>query len=81
MEIKTELSGDIFEIRLNSPQNLNAQSPGMWDQLVDIYNEIPTESRFIVLRGEGKAFSAGLDRAMFTPQGIPGSRPSWIWPH
>lgn len=77
MEIKTELSGDIFEIRLNSPQNLNAQSPGMWDQLVDIYNEIPTESRFIVLRGEGKAFSAGLDRAMFTPQGIPGE-PSFM---
>jgi enoyl-CoA hydratase/carnithine racemase len=25
-----------------------------------------------VLRGEGRAFSAGLDRAMFTPEGIPG---------
>lgn len=26
----------------------------------------------VVLRGEGRAFSAGLDRAMFTPEGIPG---------
>lgn len=26
----------------------------------------------MVLRGEGRAFSAGLDRAMFTPEGVPG---------
>jgi enoyl-CoA hydratase/carnithine racemase len=77
MDIKTELSGDLFEITLNSPQNLNAQSPGMWDQLTEIYDHVPAEARFIVLRGEGKAFSAGLDRAMFTPQGIAGE-PSFL---
>jgi enoyl-CoA hydratase/carnithine racemase len=26
-----------------------------------------------VLRGEGRAFSAGLDRQMFTPEGVPGA--------
>lgn len=29
--------------------------------------------RIVVLRGEGRAFSAGLDRQMFTPEGIPGA--------
>jgi enoyl-CoA hydratase/carnithine racemase len=29
--------------------------------------------RVVVLRGEGRAFSAGLDRAMFTPEAIPGA--------
>lgn len=29
--------------------------------------------RVVVVRAEGRAFSAGLDRAAFTPQGIPGS--------
>jgi enoyl-CoA hydratase/carnithine racemase len=77
MEIKTELSGDVYEITLSSPHNLNAQSPGMWDQLVEIYGNVPVEARFIVLRGEGKAFSAGLDRAMFTPQGMEGE-PSFL---
>jgi enoyl-CoA hydratase/carnithine racemase len=28
--------------------------------------------RVVVLRGAGRAFSAGLDRQMFTPEGVPG---------
>lgn len=77
MNIEAKLSEDVYEVTLNSPQNLNAQSPGMWDQLVEIYERVPTEARFIVLRGAGKAFSAGLDRAMFTPHGMEGE-PSFM---
>ena len=33
---------------------------------------MPGTVRVVVLRGEGRAFSAGLDRQMFTPEGIPG---------
>jgi enoyl-CoA hydratase/carnithine racemase len=29
--------------------------------------------RVVVLRGEGRSFSAGLDRAMFTPEGVDGA--------
>ena len=29
--------------------------------------------RVVVLRGEGRSFSAGLDRAMFTAEGVPGA--------
>jgi enoyl-CoA hydratase/carnithine racemase len=35
-------------------------------------NALPGTVRVLVLRGEGPSFSAGLDRAMFTAQGIDG---------
>lgn len=77
MDIDVTLNDDLYEITLNSPQNLNAQSPGMWDQLLEIFETVPSAARFIVLRGNGKAFSAGLDRAMFTPEGMEG-QPSFM---
>lgn len=33
---------------------------------------MPAEVRGVLLRAEGKSFSAGLDRRIFTPEGIPG---------
>ena len=77
MEILTDHSGDTFTITLNDPDKRNAQTPRTWDQLFDISQQVPKDARFIVLRGNGKSFSAGLDRAMFTPEGVPG-QPSFM---
>lgn len=77
MKIKTATVGDVFEITLDSPSNLNAQSPATWDQLNEIYQAVPDTARFIVMRGEGKSFSAGLNRAMFAPEGMEGE-PSFL---
>jgi enoyl-CoA hydratase/carnithine racemase len=77
MEILTDHSDDIFTITLNDPDKRNAQTPHTWDQLFDISQQVPKDARFIVLRGNGKSFSAGLDRAMFTPEGVPG-QPSFM---
>jgi len=77
MEILTDHSGDLFTITLNDPDKRNAQTPHTWDQLFDISQRVPKDARFIVLRGNGKSFSAGLDRAMFTPEGVPG-QPSFM---
>jgi enoyl-CoA hydratase/carnithine racemase len=77
MEILTNLSDDIFTITLNDPDKRNAQTPQTWDQLFDISQRVPTDARFLVLRGNGKSFSAGLDRAMFSPEGVPG-QPSFM---
>jgi enoyl-CoA hydratase/carnithine racemase len=77
MEILTNLAGDVFTITLNDPDKRNAQTPQTWDELYSISEQVPVEARFIVLRGNGKSFSAGLDRAMFTPAGIPG-QPSFM---
>lgn len=35
-------------------------------------SQLPGTVRVVVLRGEGRSFSAGLDRAMFTPDGVDG---------
>jgi len=40
---------------------------------VQVASELPGTVRVVVLRGEGRAFSAGLDRQMFTPEGVPGA--------
>ncbi len=36
-------------------------------------SQLPATVRVVVLRGEGRSFSAGLDRAMFTPEGVDGA--------
>jgi enoyl-CoA hydratase/carnithine racemase len=38
-----------------------------------VATQLPGTVRVVVLRGAGRAFSAGLDRAMFTPGGIDGA--------
>jgi enoyl-CoA hydratase/carnithine racemase len=48
------------------------QNPLTWTSLTRAVNALPGTVRVLVLRGEGPSFSAGLDRAMFTAQGIDG---------
>jgi enoyl-CoA hydratase/carnithine racemase len=50
---------------LSRPDRLNAQTPTLWLALRDIGRELPGTVRVVVVRGEGRAFSAGLDREMF----------------
>ncbi len=44
----------------------------MWSTLADIGAALPDDVRVVVVRGAGPCFSAGLDRAMFTPEGPEG---------
>jgi enoyl-CoA hydratase/carnithine racemase len=48
------------------------QNPLTWAWLSRVANALPGTVRVLVVRGEGPSFSAGLDRAMFTPEGIEG---------
>jgi enoyl-CoA hydratase/carnithine racemase len=57
---------------LNRPAKRNVQNPLTWEWLTRTVNALPGTVRVLVVRGEGPSFSAGLDRAMFTPQGIEG---------
>jgi enoyl-CoA hydratase/carnithine racemase len=43
---------------------LNAQTPEMWDRMREIGRELPGDVRVAVVRGEGRAFSAGIDLAV-----------------
>lgn len=46
---------------LGRPQVLNAQTPVMWERLREIGHDLPGDVRVVVVRGEGRSFSAGLD--------------------
>ncbi len=43
------------------PHVLNAQTPRMWAAIRDIAGNLPGDVRVLVVRGEGRAFSSGLD--------------------
>lgn len=44
----------------------------MWRAMAAVARELPSTVRVVVVRAEGPSFSAGLDRGMFTPGGLPG---------
>lgn len=55
--------GAVVTVTLNRPERLNAQTPAMWGALTDIGRALTGDVRVVVLRGAGRAFSSGLDRA------------------
>jgi enoyl-CoA hydratase/carnithine racemase len=70
--VRVEVDGAVATVVLDRPAKRNAQTPATWEALADIGDRLDPEVRVVVLRGEGASFSAGLDRRMFTPDGIPG---------
>lgn len=59
-------------ITLNRPDKLNAQTPQTWKALREIGQQLDPQIRVVVVRGEGRAFSAGLDRRMFDAEEVDG---------
>ena len=59
--VQLSLDGPVATISLSRPAVLNAQTPQMWGALRQIGKELPGDVRVVVVRGEGRAFSAGID--------------------
>jgi enoyl-CoA hydratase/carnithine racemase len=64
---RVDLHEERATITLDRPDRLNCQSPATWEALIRVRRELPGTVRVVVLRGEGRAFSAGLDRGLFAP--------------
>ncbi|KOU55276.1 enoyl-CoA hydratase [Streptomyces sp. MMG1533] len=75
--VRLAVDDALATVTLTNPAKRNAQSPALWRALAEAGRLLPGSVRVVVLRGEGKSFSAGLDRQMFTPEGIEGE-PSFI---
>ncbi|MFF8732113.1 enoyl-CoA hydratase/isomerase family protein [Streptomyces sp. NPDC015171] len=75
--VRLTVDDALATVTLTNPAKRNAQSPALWRALAEAGQLLPGSVRVVVLRGEGKSFSAGLDRQMFTPEGIPGE-PTFI---
>lgn len=73
--VRAELTGGgpdadvplVATITLDRPERLNSQTPALWESLTSIGSALPGTVRVVVLRGSGRAFSAGLDRSLFGP--------------
>jgi enoyl-CoA hydratase/carnithine racemase len=70
--LSTDLTDGILTVRLTRPEARNAQGPALWADLAAIGRSLDPAVRAVVLCADGPSFSAGLDRRMLTPEGIPG---------
>jgi enoyl-CoA hydratase/carnithine racemase len=61
--VRVECDGPVATVTLCRPHVLNAQTPTMWEGLRRIGRDLAGDIRVVVVRGEGRAFSAGLDLA------------------
>ncbi len=75
--VRLTVEDAVATVTLANPDKRNAQSPALWRALAQAGRSLPGNVRVVVLRGEGKSFSAGLDRQAFTPEGFEGE-PSFI---
>ncbi|MEO9139417.1 MAG: enoyl-CoA hydratase/isomerase family protein [Jatrophihabitans sp.] len=70
---RVDVAGALATVTLDRGDRLNCQSPAMWVELARVRAHLPGTVRVVVLRAEGRAFSAGLDRALLStdhPDGI-----------
>jgi len=63
---RVELKDRIAHVAINRPEKINAMNAAFWSEIVDIFKWIDDtdEVRVVVLSGEGKHFSAGIDLQM-----------------
>jgi enoyl-CoA hydratase/carnithine racemase len=69
--VRLVVDGPRATITLDRPDVLNAQTPSTWRALRAIGEGLAPDVLVVVVRGSGRAFSAGLDRRMFTGE-VPG---------
>ncbi len=73
--VRLTVDDAIATVTLTNLAKRNAQTPALWQALVEAGRSLPGSVRVVVLRGEGKSFSAGLDRQ--APEGFDGE-PSFV---
>lgn len=69
--VELTVDGQVATVNLVRPEVRNAQVPATWRALATVPDFLGPQVRVVILRAEGKSFSAGLDRRMFV-EGIAG---------
>lgn len=72
--VRTEMDGAVAVVTLNRPDKLNAMNREVFEALRETGLALETDAsvRAVLLRGEGRAFSSGLDLASFADGGLAG---------
>lgn len=68
--LRLEVTGPLVTVVLDRPGRRNAQGPPLWQALADVGRTLAGDVRVVLLRAEGPSFSAGLDRALLTHDGV-----------
>jgi enoyl-CoA hydratase/carnithine racemase len=58
---RLDRDGPVATVTLCRPAVLNAQTPQMWEEIRGYGRDLPGDVRVVIVRGEGRAFSAGID--------------------
>jgi 2-(1,2-epoxy-1,2-dihydrophenyl)acetyl-CoA isomerase len=76
-QLIVDQDGGVATIRLNNPGSLNALSPVMTRELLEVLSRLRDDPavRAIVLTGEGRGFSAGADLTTLREPYLRGDRP------
>ena len=67
--LRIDLDGAVGRLTLARPERLNAFTPQMWGELRELGAQLvtdPGDLRVLVVTGEGRAFSSGIDTSVFT---------------
>jgi enoyl-CoA hydratase len=59
--LKLEVSGQIATLVISHAARRNAMTRAMWQQLPGVLQQLPTDTRCLIIRGEGDHFCAGGD--------------------
>jgi enoyl-CoA hydratase/carnithine racemase len=70
--LRVEREGEVVTVSLSNPDRRNANTPSLWLALAEVAAGLDPAVRVVVLRADGPSFSAGLDLAMLTPEGVDG---------
>ena len=62
--LRYRVDGPVATVTLARPERRNAQDPAMWAALHSIGDSLGGDVRVVVVRGEGRSFSAGIDRSL-----------------
>ncbi|HEY3241523.1 MAG TPA: enoyl-CoA hydratase/isomerase family protein [Acidimicrobiia bacterium] len=65
-----ERQGPVGWLRLNRPDKLNSWTFAMWEEMAKLGGELVADQdlRALVVIGEGRAFSSGIDTSNFSPE-------------
>jgi enoyl-CoA hydratase/carnithine racemase len=62
--VRYRVDGPVATVTLARPDRRNAQDPAMWAALRSVGDSLGDDVRVVVVRGEGRSFSAGIDRSL-----------------
>jgi enoyl-CoA hydratase len=68
--IRVDRQGPIAEVVFDRAEKLNAMGPGFWELCPKVFDELNAdpEVRCVIVRAEGRMFSAGLDLMVYGPK-------------